>query len=102
MVFTFDINSALVQAMALCQAISSPSADRYVWRLLPDKQNCGSRMRWECREHFPRNWLQRKPLVLYARAVMHIGIANQRWRENVPDIPGACATRDFTYLARGQ
>ena len=36
-----------------------------------------------------------------ARAVMHVGIANLRWRGNVPGIPGACATRNFTYLARG-
>ena len=36
-----------------------------------------------------------------ARAVMHVGIANPRWRGNVHGIPGACATRNFTYLARG-
>ena len=24
-----------------------------------------------------------------------------RWRENVPGIPGACTTRNFTYLVRG-
>ena len=36
-----------------------------------------------------------------ARAVMHVGIANPRRRGNVPGIPGACATRNFTYLARG-
>ena len=32
---------------------------------------------------------------------MDIGIANPRWRGNVPGIPGACATRNFTYLTRG-
>ena len=31
---------------------------------------------------------------------MHVGIANPRWRA-VPGIPGACATRNFTYLVRG-
>ena len=31
--------------------------------LLPDTQNCGLRMRRECRERFPRHRLQRKPLV---------------------------------------
>ena len=42
-----------------------------------------------------------------ARAVTHAGIANWRFplesvaRENVPGIPGACAPRNFTYLARG-
>ena len=35
------------------------------------------------------------------RAVMHVGIANPRWPGNVPGIPGACATRNFTYLVRG-
>ena len=38
-----------------------------------------------CRERFPRHRLQRKPLVsdhcmLRARAVMHVGITNPRWR----------------------
>ena len=29
------------------------------------------------------------------------GFLWRRWRGNVPGIPGACATRNFTYLARG-
>ena len=33
--------------------------------------------------------------VRHARAWMHVGIAS------VPGIPGACTTRNFTYLARG-
>ena len=38
----------------------------------------------------------------HARAVMHAGMANPRCvEENVPDILGACSTRNFTYLARG-
>ena len=41
-----------------------------------------------------------------ARAVMHTGIANcdfllSWWRENVPSVPGACATRYFAYLVKG-
>ena len=42
-----------------------------------------------------------------ARAVMHAGIANSRFPlnsaagENVPGIPGACVTRNFTYLVWG-
>ena len=39
--------------------------------------------------------------VRHARAVMHVGIANPRCGENVPGIPGACATRNFRYQARG-
>ena len=38
--------------------------------------------------------------VRYARAAMHVGIANPRWRGNVPSIPSACPTRNFAYLAR--
>ena len=34
-----------------------------VMGLLPDTQNCGLRMRQECRERFPRHRLQRKPRV---------------------------------------
>ena len=57
--------------------------------LLPDAQNCGLRMRGECREHFPCHRLHRKRLVSarhasrhvrHARAVMHVEIANPRWR----------------------
>ena len=56
-------------------------------------------MRRKCRERFPCH--QRKSQVRdHARAVMHIGIANEQWWEYVPGIPGACATRNFTYLAR--
>ena len=55
--------------------------------LLPDTQICGLRVRRECRERFSRHRLQRKPLdsdtgmhLACARAVMHVGIANLRWR----------------------
>ena len=41
------------------------------------------------------------PHGLHARAVMHVGVANPRWRGNVPCIPGACTTRNFAYLLRG-
>ena len=37
----------------------------------------------------------------HARAVMHVGIANPRWRGKRAGIPGACATHKFTYLSRG-
>ena len=77
--------------------------------LLPDTQNCGLRMRWGCRERFPRYRLQRKPPV--SDPGMHHGITHVPWcmpgsltrggGENVPGIPGACTTRNFAYLARG-
>ena len=73
--------------------------------LLPDTQNCGLCMRRECREHFPRHWLQRKPLVSDS-GVTHVpwcksGLPTRGGGENVPGIPGACTTLNFTYLARG-
>ena len=84
------------------------------WRcmgLLPDTQNCGLRMRRECRERFPCHWLQRKPLVSdpgmhHSTCVTHVprcmsGSLTGGGGENVPGIPGACATRNFAYLVRG-
>ena len=68
-------------------------------------------MRRECRERFPRHMRQRKPLV--SDLGMHPGtcMTHVPWcmsgsltrggGENVPGIPGACATRKFAYLARG-
>ena len=39
--------------------------------------------------------------VRHARAVMHVGIVNPRRRGKRSRIPGGCAIRNFTYLARG-
>ena len=67
-------------------------------------------MHRECRERFPYHRIKMKPLVsdpacITARAsrtcrgecrdrlIRNVG-------ENVPGIPGACATRNFTYLIR--
>ena len=81
------------------------------WASYQIKQNCGLSMRRECRERFPRHRLLRKPLV--SDPGMHHGtcVAHVPWcmpgslirdgGENVPGIPGACATHDFMYLARG-
>ena len=65
----------------------------------------------ECREHFPRHWFQRKPIVNdpglhHGTCVTHMPWCMSRsltrgGGENVPGIPGACATRKFTYLVRG-
>ena len=77
--------------------------------LLPDTQNCELHMRRECRERFPRHWIQRKPLVNdpgmhHGTCVTHVpwclsGSLTRGGGENIPGIPGACATR--TYLVRG-
>ena len=80
-------------------------------RLLPETQNCGLRMRRECRERFPRHWLQRKPPVSnpdmhHGTCVIYVawcmsGSLTHSGRENAPDIPGECATRNFVYLVSG-
>ena len=72
--------------------------------------NCGLRMRRECRERFPRHRFQRKPLVRdpgmhHDTCVSHVpwcmsGSLTRGGGENIPGIPGACATRNFTYLVR--
>ena len=73
--------------------------------LLPDKKNCGLCMHQECRERFFRHQLQRKPLVsdpgIHHMPWCMSGSLTRGGGENVPGNPGACATRDFTYLARG-
>ena len=67
-------------------------------------------MRRECREAFHRHRLQRKPLVSYpgmhhGTCVTHVpwsmsGSLTRGGGGNVPGIPSACATRNFTYLVR--
>ena len=65
-------------------------------------------MHRECRGCIFRHRLQREPLV--SDPVMHhgtcvtwcmSGLVTRGGGENVPGIPGACATCNFTYLARG-
>ena len=65
----------------------------------------------ECWERFHRHRLQRKPLVRYpgmhhGTCVMHVPWCISGWQncvggENVPGIPCAYATHNFTYLTRG-
>ena len=83
----------------------------YTMGLLPDVYNCGLRMHRECRESFSRHLLQRKLLVSdrgmhHGTCITHVpwcmsGSLTRCDGENVPGIPGACATRNFTYLVRG-
>ena len=68
-------------------------------------------MRPKCRERFPSHRLQRKPLISVpgihqGTCVTHVpwcmsGSLTRGVGENVPGIPGACATLKFTYEARG-
>ena len=79
--------------------------------LLPDTQNCECACAGNAGNVFPVTAGKRSRHaswhVRHARAVMHAGIANLRIPlksaagENVPGIPGACATCKFTYLVRG-
>ena len=65
----------------------------------------------ECRERFPRHRLHTKPLVNdpgmhHGTCVTHVSWCMSRsltrgGGENVPGIPGACATHDFAYLVIG-
>ena len=67
-------------------------------------------MRRECRERFPYHRLQRKPLITdpsmhHGTCVMHLpwcmsGSLTGGGGENVPGIPGVCATLNFTYLTK--
>ena len=79
--------------------------------LLPDMQNCSLRMPQECWERFPHHRLQMKPQV--NDPSMHHGTCVNTCRdacrdryppvtwENIPCIPSACATHNFTYQVRG-
>ena len=68
-------------------------------------------MRRACRERFPRHRLHRKlvvsdPSMHHGTCVTHVpwcmsGSLTLGGGENIPGIPGACATPNFTYLARG-
>ena len=68
-------------------------------------------MRQECRERFLHHRLQRRPHVNYpdmhhGTCVTHVpwcmsGSLTSGGGENVPGIPGASATRNFTLLSRG-
>ena len=90
---------------------SSSLFHKNLMRLLPDTQNCGLRMRRECRECFPRHRFQRKPLISdpgmhHGMCVKHVpwcmsGSLTNGGGGNVPGIPGACAARNFAYLVRG-
>ena len=72
---------------------------------------CGLRMRRECRERFSCHRGIAIPTCTTARASRTCrdacrdrslaGSFEVSGGENVPGIPGACATRNFTYLIRG-
>ena len=101
-----------ITVMTLIRILSSLYCmQQCVMGLLPDTQNCGLCMRWECRERFHHHRLQRKPLVSdpgshHGTCVTHVpwcmsGSLTRGGGENVPGIPGACATHNFVCLIRG-
>ena len=83
-----------------------PRTSNWPMGLLPDSQNC-----WNAGNISPRHWLLRKPLVNDPSMHHGTGVKHVPWcmsgsltyggGENVPVIPGACATRNFAYLVRG-
>ena len=83
----------------------------YSMSLLPYTKNCRFCMHRECRERFLHRRLQRKPRVSDPSMYHGANVTHVPWcmsrsltyggRENVPYIPGACATRNFPYLVRG-
>ena len=102
---SFDGTSYVSTTLRLQNYVSA-----YCMGLLPNKK-CGLRMRRECRERFPRRRWLTIPIWFTVRAwrtcrdacrdrelavFLEVGGG-----ENVPGIPGACATRNFTYLVRG-
>ena len=100
---SFDILTHIL--LGSCIGIGAPMG------LLPDTQNCRCACAGNAGNVFPVTAGARSRHasrhVRHARAVMHVGIANLRFPlksaagENVPGIPGACATCNFTYLVRG-
>ena len=83
----------------------------YTMGFLPNTSNCGCACAGNAGNVFPATAVKQSRHatrhVRDARAVMHARITNSRFPlnsaagENVPGIPGACATRNFTYLVRG-
>ena len=83
-----------------------------LWRhnmgLLPKTSNCGCAYVGNAGNVFPatagKQSRHASRHVLDARAAMHAGIANSRFPLKSAAgeyVPGACATRNFTYLVRG-
>ena len=74
--------------------------------LLPDTYNCGLRMRRECRQpqvsdldmHHARASRTCRDACWDGWLAVSFEVGGE---ENVPGIPGACATRNCTYLVRG-
>ena len=83
----------------------------WVWTSYQIRKIVGCACAGNARTVFPHHRLQRKPLVSdpnkhHGTSVTHVpwcmlGLLTRRGRENVPGIPGACATRNFSNLARG-
>ena len=98
---------SLIQLMACFLVNTNP----FSMGLLPDTQNCRLCMRRECRERFPHHRLERKMLVsdpgmYHGTCVTHVpwcmsGSLTRGYGGNVSGIHGACAIRNFPYLARG-
>ena len=91
--------------------IETTSFTAHLMGLLPDTYTCGFCMRRECRERIPHHRGLAIPTCITARAsrtcrdacwdrllAVSLDIGGG---DNVPGIPSACATRNFTYVVRG-
>ena len=100
-------------AVGGCRIHNKPEQNREPWMchgLLPGTWNWWLRMRRECRERFPHQRLESKPLVndpgmRHGTFVTHVpwcisGSLTRVGGETIPGIAGACATHHFTYLIR--
>ena len=105
-----DSSDAFCHRSIRCLKVSIHSKKRYMG-LLPDKQKMwvanAPRMTGTfslpptSKETASYRSRHASGYVRHERVVMHVGIADPRWRENVPGIPGAYATRNFAYLVSG-
>ena len=106
--YTSSHNNSSLKLLVECQQVGTSRT----MGLLPNTSNCGCACAGNAGNVFPatagKQSRHASRHVCDARAVMHAGIANSRFTlnsaagGNVPGIPGACATRDFAYLVRGQ
>ena len=113
-VTTHHISTSLVYRSRSCAFENMNSYFRIIacsWASWQIRKIAGCACAGNAGNVFPRRQLQMKPLVSdpsmhHGTCVTHVpwcmsGSLFRGGGENVPGIPGACATRNFTYLVRG-
>ena len=97
--------------MSVTKALPEPMLHLFQWASFQISKIAGCLCAWECSERFPRNRGLAMPTCITARTWRTCRDACRDRQlavsfevgggENVPGIPGACATSNFTYLVRG-